>query len=111
MGHGLVDESTKVTCAGVYRVGNRIYHCHAKTGHGTIGLEEAIAKSCNVFFYDLGLKLGIDKLYAEANRFHLNEKTGIELPFETSRIVVPSKQWKKRKLEKIGRQETRQIPL
>ena len=97
--HGLVDESTKVTCAGVYRVGNRIYHCHAKTGHGSIGLEEAIAKSCNVFFYDLGLKLGIDKIYAEANRFHLNEKTGIELPFETSRIVVPSKQWKK---EKIG---------
>ena len=97
--HGLVDESTKVACAGVYRVGNRIYHCHAKTGHGSIGLEEAIAKSCNVFFYDLGLKLGIDKLYAEANRFHLNEKTGIELPFETSRIVVPSKQWKK---EKIG---------
>ena len=97
--HGLVDESTKVTCAGVYRVGNRIYHCHAKTGHGTIGLEDAIAKSCNVFFYDLGLKLGIDKIHAEATRFHLDEKTGIELPFETSRIVVPSKQWKK---EKIG---------
>ena len=98
--HGLVDESTKVTCAGVYRVGNRIYHCHAKTGHGSIGLEEAIAKSCNVFFYGLGLKLGIDKIYAEANRFHLNEKTGIELPFETSRIVVPSKQWKKEKIVK-----------
>lgn len=97
--HGLVDESTKVTCAGVYRVGNRIYHCHAKTGHGTIGLEDAIAKSCNVFFYDLGLKLGIDKIHAEATRFHLDEKTGIGLPFETSRIVVPSKQWKK---EKIG---------
>ena len=97
--HGIIDESSSVNCAGVYRVGNRIYHCHAKNGHGEVGLEEAIAKSCNVFFYDLGLKLGIDKIHAEAARFHLDTQTGIDLPYETNRIVVPSKEWKK---ETIG---------
>ena len=97
--HGLIDENSTVNCAGVYRVGDRIYHCHAKNGHGNITLEDAIAKSCNVFFYDLGLKLGIDKIHSEAERFHLHELTGIDLPYETKRIVVPSKQWKK---ETIG---------
>lgn len=96
---GLVDESTRVNCPGVYRVGNRIYHCHAKNGHGSVDLEKAIAVSCNVFFYDLGLQLGIDKINAEARHFNLDQRTGIELPYETKRIVIPSKKWKR---ETIG---------
>ena len=96
---GLIDESTTVNCPGVYRVGNRIYHCHAKNGHGEVDLEKAIAASCNVFFYDIGLKLGIDKINAEAKHFNLDQPTGIELPYETRRIVIPSKSWKR---ETIG---------
>ena len=96
---GLIDESTTVNCPGVYRVGNRIYHCHAKSGHGEVDLEKAIAASCNVFFYDIGLKLGIDKINAEAKHFNLDQPTGIELPYETRRIVIPSKSWKR---ETIG---------
>lgn len=96
---GLIDDTTSINCLGVYRVGNRIYHCHAKNGHGTVNLEKAIAASCNVFFYDIGLKLGIDKIYAEAKHFKLDQHTGIELPFETKRIVIPSKSWKR---ETIG---------
>lgn len=96
---GLIDETTTVECPGVYRVGNRIYHCHAKNGHGTVDIEKAIAASCNVFFYHLGLQLGIDAIAAEAQNFHLDQPTGIELPYETKRIVIPSKTWKK---ETIG---------
>ena len=92
---GLIDDTTSINCPGVYRVGNRIYHCHAKNGHGTVNLEKAIAASCNVFFYDIGLKLGIDKINAEAKHFKLDQHTGIELPFETKRIVIPSKSWKR----------------
>ena len=92
---GLIDAATTVECPGVYRVGNRIYHCHAKHGHGTVNLEKAIAASCNVFFYQLGLQLGIDAIAAEAKNFHLDKQTRIELPYETQRIVIPSKAWKK----------------
>ena len=93
---GLIDSSTSINCPGVYRVGNRIYHCHAKNGHGSVNLEKAIAASCNVFFYDIGLKLGIDKINAEAKHFNLDQRTGIELPYETKRIVIPSKSWKRK---------------
>ena len=96
---GLIDESTTVNCPGVYRVGNRIYHCHEKNGHGKVDLEKAITASCNVFFYDIGLKLGIDKINAEAKHFNLDKPTGIDLPYETRRIVIPSKSWKR---ETIG---------
>ena len=96
---GLIDETTTVNCPGVYRVGNRVYHCHSKKGHGSVNLEKAIAVSCNVFFYDVGLKLGIGTIADEAKNFNLNQKTGIELPYETKRLVIPTKNWKK---ETIG---------
>jgi len=95
---GAIDATTKINCQGAYRVGNRIFHCNNRSGHGPMDIETAIAKSCNVFFYEIGLEIGIDKISAEAKRFQLDEKTGIELPFETSRLVVPGKAWKKKKL-------------
>ncbi len=94
-----ITNETEHDCQGVFRVGNRIFRCHARYGHGIIDLAGAIEGSCNVFFYAEGLRLGIDLLSAEARRFGLDQKTGIEVPFETSRIVVPTKEWKR---EKIG---------
>ena len=91
-----IGPNTKENCQGAYRVGNRVFRCHARYGHGEVDLATAIEKSCNVFFYAEGLRMGIDVLSAEAMRFGLNEKTGIELPFETSRIVVPTKAWKRK---------------
>ena len=95
---GIINKDTIVNCPGVYKVGNRIYHCHAKHGHGNVDLEKAIAASCNVFFYDIGLKLGIDNIASEAKLFKLDVPTGIELPYETKRIVIPTKEWKKETL-------------
>lgn len=96
---GTIGPNTRHDCQGVYRVGNRIFRCHARYGHGVVDTAAAIEGSCNVYYYAEGLRMGIDVLSAEAIRFGLNDKTGIELPFETSRIVVPTMEWKR---ENVG---------
>lgn len=92
---GTTSLNTEHDCQGVYRVGNRIFRCHARNGHGIVDEAAAIEGSCNVFFYAEGLRMGIDVLSAEAKRFGLDKKTGIEIPFETGRLVVPSMEWKR----------------
>jgi len=96
---GIFDTETTHDCQGVYRLGNRIFRCHARYGHGITDLAAAIEGSCNVFYYSEGLNMGIDVISAEAKRFGLDQKTGIEVPYETSRLVVPTKDWKR---EHIG---------
>ncbi|MEM8868408.1 MAG: penicillin-binding protein 2 [Verrucomicrobiota bacterium] len=99
MRHGTITTETEHNCQGVYRVGNRIFRCHARNGHGEVDQAGAVEGSCNVFYYAEGLRMGIDVLSAEAKRFGLDERTGIEVPFETRRLVVPTKEWKR---EKVG---------
>lgn len=94
-----LDPQTEHNCEGVFPVGNRIFRCHARWGHGKVDTATAIEGSCNVFYYAEGLRMGIDVLSAEAKRFGLDQKTGVELPFETGRLVVPTKTWKR---ERIG---------
>lgn len=95
MRNGNIHAQTIHDCQGVFRLGNRIFRCHAPYGHGTVDLAAAIEGSCNVFYYAEGLQMGIDVLSAEAMRFGLDERTGIEVPYETSRLVVPTKDWKR----------------
>ncbi|WPJ94421.1 penicillin-binding protein 2 [Coraliomargarita algicola] len=99
MRHGSMTPETEHDCQGLYRLGNRIFRCNARYGHGIVDLAASIEASCNVFYYAEGLEMGIDVLSAEAKRFGLDQKTGIQIPFETSRLVVPSKEWKR---EQIG---------
>lgn len=99
MRNNTIDQATEHDCGGVYRVGNRIFRCNARYGHGPVDVETSVEKSCNVFYYAEGLHMGIDVLSSEAKRFGLDQRTGIELPFETRRLVVPSKEWKR---EQIG---------
>lgn len=94
-----IGPNTTHNCQGAYRVGNRVFRCHARYGHGEVDTAAAIEGSCNVYYYAEGLRMGIDVLSAEAKRFGLDEKTGIELPYETSRLVVPTKEWKR---EQVG---------
>jgi penicillin-binding protein 2 len=95
MRHGTIDADSVHDCRGIFRLGRSLKRCHARHGHGATDLAKAIEGSCNVFYYSEGLQMGIDVLSAEAKRFGLDQKTGIEVPYETSRLVVPSKQWKK----------------
>ncbi len=83
-------------CEGAMRVGNRIFTCDNGNGHhGELKMPEAIAKSCDVYFYTLGLKTTAEVIAAEARRFHLDRRAGIELPGEPKRMVIPDPAWKK----------------
>jgi len=92
---GLVTDSTHVFCSGAAVFYNRVFHCAEKRGHGTVNLETAITRSCNVFFYDLGRRMGISKIAQHARALGLGERTGIDLPGERSG-VMPSPEWKEK---------------
>ncbi len=86
-----------IDCEGVTMVGNKRYYCENGDGHhGNILLPEAIAQSCDIFFYQAGLLTTVEGLAAEAKRFHLGQRTGIEIPGETGRMVIPDPEWKAR---------------
>jgi penicillin-binding protein 2 len=93
---GVIAPTSKNSCAGVYRVGDRLFPCHDRHVHGEIGLETAIQKSCNIYFYRYGLEMGPEIITSEARRFHLDRPTGIELPHETRAMNIPDQVWKKR---------------
>ncbi len=87
---------TRFTCTGGLEVGGRTFLCWNKTGHGSLSLTGAIAHSCNVYFYNVGLKIGIEKLLPVARDFGIGEKTGVDLPGEKSGLL-PTPEWKRRK--------------
>jgi len=94
---GAITPNTQMTCRGIYPYGNRDFRCWREQGHGTINLHRAIVESCDIFFYQLGLKVGVDAIAHYAEEFGLGSSTGIALPHEKSGIV-PSISWKKRRL-------------
>jgi penicillin-binding protein 2 len=94
---GLINPNTKLTCRGVYPYGNRNFRCWREEGHGTIDLYRAIVESCDIYFYQVGLKVGVDEIAHYASEFGLGRPTGISLPHEKSGIV-PSTWWKKKRL-------------
>jgi penicillin-binding protein 2 len=86
-----------VDCEGTLRKYNHNFVCENGEGHhGEVLLREAIAVSCDIYFYTAAWLTSVEKLAAEGKRFHLDQKTGIELPNETSRMVVPDPEWKMR---------------
>ncbi|MFW6312988.1 MAG: penicillin-binding protein 2 [Spirochaetota bacterium] len=89
-----IDET--VYCPGYYEVGNRVFKCHKEHGHGDVSLFEALAESCNVYFYTMGNEyLGIDSIVDYSRAMGLGERTGIDLPGERAGLV-PSPEWKER---------------
>jgi penicillin-binding protein 2 len=98
---GLITPDTVTEdCEGTVRIGNRTFYCD-KTGsgfarHGIIALRDAIALSCDIFFYKVGLLVGPDAMATEARRFHLDQPTDIDLPYEVHRMLIPDPAWKKK---------------
>lgn len=87
-----------VFCNGYIRIGRRLYGCDNGEGHhGHLDLSGALAKSCDIYFWEHGLAIGPDIISAEARRFHFDQPTGIELPGETRGMMVPDPAWLKRK--------------
>lgn len=90
---GAIDENFTVHCSGGATWYGRYFKCHKRGGHGTVNLKTAIAQSCDVFFYAVGNKIGIDTIAKYAELAGLGRKTGIDLPGEKEG-VVPSSKWK-----------------
>lgn len=90
-----ITDTQIVYSPGVFYFGRRPYHDHQKGGHGYINLYDAIERSSNVFFYQLGIKLGVDKMFDYISLLGIGQKTGIELDREVSG-VMPNSEWKKR---------------
>ena len=89
---GVVTADELVESPGHYEFGNRVFHCHNRSGHGTIDLSTALAASADVYFYKLGERLGIDTLAVYARRFGFGERTGLGINGESSGLV-PTRSW------------------
>jgi penicillin-binding protein 2 len=82
-----------VVCTGALTLGNHQFHCWKKGGHGGVDLQRGIAQSCDVFFYEVARRLGIDKMEAAARALGLGATTGIEIPGENAGFI-PGAAWK-----------------
>ncbi|KYG63089.1 penicillin-binding protein 2 [Bdellovibrio bacteriovorus] len=90
----VITPTTIVSAPGVFFFGRRPYHDHLKGGHGNITVFEALERSSNVFFYKMGIALGVDKMYDYIHLLGIGQKTGIELAREVSG-TMPNSAWKK----------------
>ena len=93
---GVIDENTLIYCPGHFFYGGRTYRCWKKSGHGPMNLKQAIAQSCDVFFYQVGMRVGVDGIAEISKQLGLGKRTGIELEHE-NRGLVPSKKWKRKR--------------
>ena len=82
---GILDDSYRITCYGAYRFGNRVFK--DEHVHGSVNVIESIQKSCNVFYYQLVLKIGLAKYNEYAHKFGFGEPTGIDIGEETAGLV------------------------
>lgn len=90
-----VAQDMKVHCSGGVSLFGTYQKCWVHSGHGEVNISKAIYQSCDVFFYTLAARLGIDKIDKWAHAFGIGEKTGIDLPNEASG-TLPSPEWKMR---------------
>jgi penicillin-binding protein 2 len=92
---GVIDDTTDFHCPGGASFYGHYFACHLKGGHGDISLHRAIAQSCDVYFYNVGNRLGIDRIAKYAEMAGFGSKTGIDLPNERE-STMPSTRWKMR---------------
>lgn len=92
---GVINATSSFTCPGYLQYGNRKYRCWKDHGHGTVSVERALMESCDVFFYQTGLKMGVDRLAQNVMMFGLGERTGIGLQGEHPGLI-PTSWWKKK---------------
>jgi penicillin-binding protein 2 len=93
---GIITPQRRVFCPGHFDLGSHRFHCWNKRGHGSLNVVEALQQSCDVYFYQLGLDMGIDRIAVMARRFGLGQPTGIDLPGEQGGLI-PDPRWKMRR--------------
>lgn len=90
----VISENTTYKCNGAFELGGDVFHCHNRNGHGIVNLKEAMLKSCDVYFYHLGVELGVDVIAKYAQALGMGRKLGVRLNHEASGLV-PTSAWKK----------------
>lgn len=92
---GLITPETTVFCPGYASIYGHVFKCNRPNGHGAVSLGRAIGESCNVFFYQLGARLEIQRIAAYARKFGLGAESGVDLPSEAMGLI-PDPEWKER---------------
>lgn len=93
---GVVTPRDRFFCPGHFRLGRRVYRCWRRGGHGDVDLRDALKRSCDVYFYQVGLQLGVDRIADFARAFQLGRRTGF--PFGDEKPgLVPTRRWKERR--------------
>jgi penicillin-binding protein 2 len=95
---GVIDPDEEIFCNGSFTLGNHTYHCWRKQGHGRVNLHRALVESCDVYFYNVGKRLGVDKIAEYAKMCGLGSATDFELGFEKDGLI-PTSDWK---LQRFG---------
>ncbi|MFQ5415963.1 MAG: penicillin-binding protein 2 [Myxococcota bacterium] len=97
---GAIAPEERLFCPGHFKLGRRTYRCWKRGGHGAVALHDALKGSCDVYFYQVGLRLGIDRIADYARRFSLGRRTGIALGQESAGLV-PTSAWKERRFGEV----------
>jgi len=95
---GLITPTSRVFCPGSFWYGNRSFRCWKKEGHGSVDLHTSLVRSCDVYYYQLGVRLGVDRIASFSKAFNLGRLTGIPLSDEKPGLV-PSSDWKMRRFK------------
>ncbi|MBN1960065.1 MAG: penicillin-binding protein 2 [Deltaproteobacteria bacterium] len=89
--HQVVSTKEHIFCPGHYRMGNHVWRCHKESGHGSVDINDALKVSCDVYFYTLGARLGINQLADMARHLGYGRCSGIDLPNEKPGLVPDEK--------------------
>ena len=93
-----ISPADTVNCSGAIRVGNTLFHCHKRRGHGTVNMRTGIAQSCDIYFYQMAQRIGMDRIASMARRVGMGQKFPLPFPSQ-SYGTVPDPAWK---LQKYG---------
>jgi penicillin-binding protein 2 len=93
LNEGIVTPESSFFCPGFYVLGDQRFHCWERHGHGYVSLKKALYRSCDVYFYEIGVQLGVDKLAEYANQLGLGRKLGVALNTEKPGLI-PTSAWK-----------------
>jgi penicillin-binding protein 2 len=95
---GIVTKNSSFECTSRFRLGRKVFRCWKRGGHGQVNLYKALVESCDIYFYQVGLKLGVEKIAKYAMDFGLGSKTGIDLSDESEGFIA-TPDWKLRRYQ------------
>lgn len=96
LGDKIINPQDRIKCHGSFTLGKDTFHCHKRSGHGEVNLKRALVESCDVYFYHLGLELGVDRIAHYADKFALGRRLQFNLNLERPGLI-PTRSWKQRR--------------